>query len=89
MDVYQSLFYRMSMNLFMYWSSVDFNNVALHMKMLTEYLASLKDGYLKKKKKTIFFTFPSFSLYGKCSLNVFAPDIRLFVFRILISYSNC
>ena len=51
MDVYQSLFYRMSMNLFMYWSSVDFNSVALHVKMLTEYLASLKDGYLKKKKK--------------------------------------
>ena len=55
MDVYQSLFYRMSMNLFMYWSSVDFNNVALHMKMLTEYLASLKDGYLKKKKNNILY----------------------------------
>ena len=43
------------MNLFMYWSSVDFNSVALHVKMLTEYLASLKDGYLKKKKKNILY----------------------------------
>ena len=48
------------MNLFMYWSSVDFNNVALHMKMLTEYLASLKDGYLKKKKKQYSLRSPPF-----------------------------
>ena len=50
------------MNLFMYWSSVDFNSVALHVKMLTEYLASLKDGYLKKKKNNILYVPLLFSI---------------------------
>ena len=67
----------MSMNLFMDFSFVDLNNATLRMERLTEYLASLK-----------LLAFCSFSLYCKCSVNVFAPDIRLFVFLMLILYSN-
>ena len=76
----------MSTNLFMDFSFVDLNNATLCMKRLTEYLASLKNSYLKKQN--LLFAFCSFSLYCKCSVNVFAPDIRLFVFLMLILYSN-
>ena len=38
----------MSMNLFIYFSFVDFSNATLNIERLTEYLASLKNRYLKK-----------------------------------------
>ena len=37
---------------------------------------------------SIFFTLRFFSLCSKCSLHVFGPCIRLFVFPMLISYWN-
>ena len=40
------------------------------------------------KTISIFFAFRSFSLHSKCSLHVFVPDIRPFVFLMFISYSN-
>ena len=38
----------MSMNQFIYFSFVDFSNATLNIERLTEYLASLKNRYLKK-----------------------------------------
>ena len=77
----------MSMNLFMDFSFVALNNGKFRKERLTEYLALLKNSILKKKNyylRSVFF----FSLHCKCSVNVFAPDIRIFVFLMLILYSN-
>ena len=62
----------MSMNQFIYFSFVDFSNATLNIERLTEYLASLKNRYLKKNIY-ILLTFRSFSLYCTCSVNVFDP----------------
>ena len=74
----------MYLNLFMDFPFIDLTNAKLRMERLTEYLAPLKNSYLKKEK--LLLAFCSFSLYCKCS--VFAPDIHIFVFLMLILYSN-
>ena len=51
MDVNQSLFYRNVYEPVMYFSFADFPNATLHMKMLIEYLAWLKNGNFKKQKQ--------------------------------------
>ena len=54
---------------------------------------SLKCFYGSKSQRgsktmSIFFAFSSLLSYSKCSLQVFLPDIRPFVFLVFISYSN-
>ena len=74
------------MNLFIYFSFVDFSNATLNIERLTEYLASLKNRYLKKYIYIYIAYVPFFLII----LYVFRKCIwpRIFVFLMLISYSN-